>query len=62
MVGLHQGTFDHHLLPPARFGKTEGGIVLIPVAVSAVPVDVSPYISVAIKGNVWVPMSSHSNA
>ena len=58
MVGLHQGTFDHHLLPPTRFGKTEGGIVLMTVAV---PLDVSPYISVAVKGNVWVPVSSHSN-
>ena len=48
MVGLHQGTFDHHLLPPARFGKTEGGIVLISVAVSVVPADVSPCISVAV--------------
>ena len=51
MVGLHQGTFDHHLLPPARFGKTKGGIVLISVAISAVPTDVSPYISVAVKAS-----------
>ena len=53
MVDLHQGMFDHHLLPPARFGKTEGGIVLISVAVpvSAVPADVSPYISVAVKAS-----------
>ena len=51
MVGLHQGTFDHHLLPPARFGKTEGGIVMISVTVSAVPGDVSPYISVAVKAS-----------
>ena len=51
MVGLHQGTFDHHLLPPALFGKAEEGIVLISVAVSAVPADVSPYISVAVKAS-----------
>ena len=48
MVGLHQGTFDHHLLPPTRFGKTTGGVVLGSVAVSA---DVSPYISFAIKAS-----------
>ena len=51
MVGLHQGTFDHHVLPPALFGKAEGGIVLMSVAVSAVPADVSPYISVAVEAS-----------
>ena len=55
----------HHLslLPPARFWKTAGGIVLGSIAVSAIPVvpvvptvsavsaDVLPYISVAIKAS-----------
>ena len=36
-------------LPPAHFWKTAGGIILGSVAVSAVSVDVLPYISVAIK-------------
>ena len=39
------------LLPPARFWKTVGGIVLGSVAVSAVSTDVLPYISVAIKAS-----------
>ena len=41
-------------LPPARFRKTAGGIVLGSVAVSAVSAlstDVLPYISVAIKAS-----------
>ena len=36
-------------LPPARFLKTAGGIVLGSVAISAVSADVSLYILVAIK-------------
>ena len=49
-----------HLLPPAHFSKTAGGIVLGSVAVSAVSAvpavsavsaDVLPYISVAIKAS-----------
>ena len=49
--------FPFPLLPPARFWKTEGGIVLGSVAVSAVSAipavsaDVLPYISVAIKAS-----------
>ena len=38
-------------LPPARFWKTVGGIVLGSVAVSAVSADVLLYISVAIKAS-----------
>ena len=38
-------------LPPARFWKTAGGIVLGSVAISAVSADVLPYISVAIKAS-----------
>ena len=40
-----------YLLPPARFSKTAGGIVLGSVAVSAVSADVLLYISVAIKAS-----------
>ena len=46
-------------LPPARFWKTAGGIVLGSIAisaisaVSAVSADVSPYISVAIKASFF---------
>ena len=42
---------NHTFLPPARFLKTAGGIVLGSVAVSAVSADVLPYISVAIKAS-----------
>ena len=38
-------------LPPARFMKTAGGIVLGSVAVSAVSTDALLYISVAIKAS-----------
>ena len=38
-------------LPPARFRKMAGGIVLGSVTVSAVSSDVLPYISVAIKAS-----------
>ena len=38
-------------LPPARFCKTAGGIVLGSVAVSAVSADVLLYISVSIKAS-----------
>ena len=38
-------------LPPARFWKTAGGIVLGSVAVSTVSADVLLYISVAIKAS-----------
>ena len=39
------------LLPPARFCKTAGGIVLGSVAVSTISVDILLYISVAIKAS-----------
>ena len=39
------------ILPPAPFWKMAGGIVLGSVAVSAIPPDVLPYISVAIKAS-----------
>ena len=41
--------FFSFVLPPARFWKTAGGIVLGSVAVSAVSEDVLLYVSVAIK-------------
>ena len=44
-----------YLLPPARFWKTAGGIVLGSVAasaISAISADVFPYISVVIKASV----------
>ena len=40
-----------NFLPPARFWKTAGGIVLGSVAISAVSVDVLLHISVAIKAS-----------
>ena len=39
------------LLPPARFWKIVGGIVLESVAVSAFSADVLPYITVAITAS-----------